>query len=187
MIIISNIDFLEAFTFSSYPAFSFLPVTSALILSPCRHPHVNFRNMFLLLGHRGHNICVPCKIHIHPAPQLKVNLRVPPSAYWANPHAFETISVLLMTPGKGLLRSLTYLLLKASLQLLPPILGINKVGNRSDVRKLLFILYIPTCKLHTNHTKNFPSKMIAHVIPHQLVHLTKCFDNCHLGHLCVRS
>ena len=74
---------------------------------------------------------------------------------------------------------------------LSPIVATNpwhkQSGNRSDVRKLLFILYIPTCKLHTNHIKNFPFKMIAHVIPHQLVHLTKCFDNCHLGHLCVRS
>lgn len=118
MIIISNIDFLEAFTFSSYPAFSFLPVTSALILSPCRHPHVNFRNMFLLLGHRAINMCTQENSHpAHSAAESR-----------ANPHAFETISVLLMTPGKGLLRSLTYLLLKASLQLLPPILGINKVG-----------------------------------------------------------
>ena len=59
---IKYIYFLEAFTFSSYPAFTFLPVTSALIPSPC-HPHVNFRNMFLLLGHGAINMCTQQNSH----------------------------------------------------------------------------------------------------------------------------
>lgn len=143
--------------------------------------------MFLLLGHRAINMCIQQNSH-PPRSTAESQPKSSPFSVLGKPPRLRN-DFCVAHDARQRPSSLIDILVVESLS---PIVATNpwhkQSGNRSDVRKLLFILHIPTCKLHT---KNFPFKMIAHglttVIPHHLVHLAKTFDNCHLGHLCVRS